>query len=98
MFLYLRKRELITLFFFGLRRVYHFENTPIQIYRKFHLPKPENFQKNISDSFHISAQNIDCLYSLEPPRRGVSNEYPQSMFRAKIREIMYTLVNPSFII
>ena len=30
--------------------------------------------------FHISAQNIDCGYSLEPPRRGSSNEYPQSMF------------------
>ena len=29
---------------------------------------------------HISAQNIDCGYSLEPPRRGSSNEYPQSMF------------------
>ena len=30
-------------------------------------------------SFLISAQNIDCGYSLEPPRRGGSNEYPQSM-------------------
>ena len=30
--------------------------------------------------FHISAQNIDCGYSLEPLRRGGSNEYPQSMF------------------
>ena len=29
--------------------------------------------------FLISAQNIDCGYSLEPPRRGGSNEYPQSM-------------------
>ena len=28
----------------------------------------------------ISAQNTDCGYSLEPPRRGGSNEYPQSMF------------------
>ena len=33
-----------------------------------------------SDIFHISAQNIDCGYSLEPPRRGGSNEHPQSMF------------------
>ena len=31
-------------------------------------------------SFLISAQNIDCGYSLEPPRRGGSNEYLQSMF------------------
>ena len=30
--------------------------------------------------FLISAQNIDCGYSLEPPRQGGSNEYPQSMF------------------
>ena len=25
-------------------------------------------------------KNIDCGYSLEPPRQGGSNEYPQSMF------------------
>ena len=30
--------------------------------------------------FLISAQNINCGYSLEPPHRGGSNEYPQSMF------------------
>ena len=40
------------------------------------------------DIFHISAQNIDCGYSLEPPRRGGSNEYPQSMVCAEIRKIM----------
>ena len=34
--------------------------------------------------FLISAQNIECGYSLEPPRRGGSNEYPQSMFWAEI--------------
>ena len=28
-------------------------------------------------NFLISAQSIDCGYSLEPPRRGGSNEYPQ---------------------
>ena len=34
--------------------------------------------------FHISAQNIDCGYSLEPPpRRGGSNEYPQSIFLSR---------------
>ena len=31
----------------------------------------------------IFAQNIDCGYTLEPPRRGGSNEYPQSMFWSK---------------
>ena len=53
----------------------HYENTPIQIYRKFHLQKLK--------LFHISAQNIDCGYSLEPPRRGGSNGYPQSMFLSR---------------
>ena len=43
-------------------------------------PKNEKIQIKNSDIFHISAQNIDCGYSLEPPRRGGSNEYPQSMF------------------
>ena len=76
----------------------HYENTPIQIYRKFHLHKLKNFTLKTLIFFHISAQNIDCGYSLEPPRRGGSNEYPQSMFRAEIRKIMYTPVNPSFTI
>ena len=57
----------------------HYENTPIQMYWKFHHRKNENFQIKKSDIFHISAQNIDCGYSLEPPRRGGSNEYQQSM-------------------
>ena len=34
--------------------------------------------------FLFLLKNIDCGYSLEPPRRGGSNEYPQSMFRAEI--------------
>ena len=42
--------------------------------------KKEKFQIKLSDIFHISAQNIDCGYLLEPPHRGGSNEYPQSMF------------------
>ena len=41
--------------------------------------KNENFQTKKTDIFHISAQNIDCGYSLEPPRPGGSNEYLQSM-------------------
>ena len=45
--------------------------------------KNENFQTKYSDIFHISSQNIDCGYSLEPPRRGISNEYPKSMFLSR---------------
>ena len=44
-------------------------------------PKTGKFSdKKKSDIFQISAQNIDCGCSLEPPRRGGSNEYPQSIF------------------
>ena len=53
---------------------------PIQMNRKFHLLKTENFQTKNFDIFHISAQNVDCGCLLELPQRGGSNEYPQSMF------------------
>ena len=33
--------------------------------------------------FLISAQNIDCEYSLEPPRRGGSDEYRNLCFEQK---------------
>ena len=57
----------------------HYENMPIQICRKIYHQKMSIFQIKKSDIFHISAQNIDCGYSLEPPHQGGSNEYPQSM-------------------
>ena len=47
---------------------------------KFTTKKWKISDKKNSDMFHISAQNIDCGYSLEPPRRGGSNEYPQFTF------------------
>ena len=60
--------------------------------------KKEIFQIKKSDIFHISAQNIDRGYLLEPPRRGGSNETPQYMFWAEIWKEMYTPVNHSFTI
>ena len=48
---------------------------PIQIYKKKYTQKKWKFSDKNSDIFHISAQNIDCGYSLEPPRWGGSNEY-----------------------
>ena len=68
------------------------------MYWKFYNQIKENFQIKNTDIFHISAQNIDCWYSLEPPRRGSPNEYPQSIFWAEIRKLMFTPVNPSFTI
>ena len=46
------------------------------------------------DIFPIFAQNIDCGCTLEPPGRGGSNEYPQSIFGAKIRKIGLPLHAP----
>ena len=61
-------------------REFHYENMSIQTYRKFYLQKLKIFrQKKNSHIFHISAQNIDCGYSLELPQQGSSNEHPQSM-------------------
>ena len=54
----------------------------------FAINKNENFQTKNSENFQFSALNIDCGYTLEPPRRGGSNVYPQSMFWAEIRKIM----------
>ena len=60
--------------------------------------KNENFQQKKIDIFLIFAQNIDCGYKLEPPRRGGSNEYPQSMFWSKNKKNRYTLTYPIFTI
>ena len=64
----------------------------------FRALKIENFQLNFFDIFLIFAQNIDCGYSIEPPRRGGSNEYPQSMFWSKNKKNRYTPPYPSFAI
>ena len=61
----------------------HYENKPVQIYWKFNNPKNWKFSDKNSDILQISAENIDCGYSLEPPRRGGSKEYPQAMFLSK---------------
>ena len=46
--------------------------------------KTESFLIKILIFFFIFfAQNIDCGYSLEPPRRDGSNEYPQSMILSR---------------
>ena len=64
----------------------------------FTTKKEKKIQIKFFDIFHFPAQNIDCVYSLEPPWRGVSNEYQQSMFFSKIRKTMNNPVNLSFTI
>ena len=65
--------------------VYHENITKTRLFKNMETfpPKTENFQIRNSDIFNIYAQNIDCRYSLEPPRQGGSNEYPQSMFLSR---------------
>ena len=59
----------------------HHENSPIYFYpQKPHFYIIKLGFTGVYIIFLIFAQNIDCGYSLEPPRRGGSNEYPQSMF------------------
>ena len=49
-----------------------------------------------SDISHTSGQNIDCGYSLEPPRQGGSNEYPQSMFLGRNKKNNVYPCKPQF--
>ena len=72
---------------------YHNANMSVQYTEIFHGCKNDNFQMKIFDIFLIFAQNKDCGYTLEPPQRGGSNEYPQSMFWSKNKKNMYTRVN-----
>ena len=68
------------------------------IYRDFLDVKNENYKQKNIDVFIIFAQNMDCGYTLEPPRRGASNEYPQSMFWIKNKRNGNTPAYPSFAI
>ena len=70
--------------------------TRLSKYKKNSPPKIENFQIKNSDIFNIFAQNIDCGYSLEPPRRGGSNKYPQSMFLSKNKKNNVYSCKPQF--
>ena len=63
---------------------------------KFYHQKTENVQIKNSDKFHISAQNIDCGYSLEPHRRGGSNDYSQSMILGRNKKINVYPYKPQF--
>ena len=54
------------------------------------------FSDKNSDIFHISAQNIDCGYTLELPRQGSSNKYPQSMFLSRKKKNNVYPCKPQF--
>ena len=60
--------------------------------------KTERFKIKILILFfiYISAQNIDYVYSLEPPRRGGSNVFPQSMFLSRNKKNNVYACKPQF--
>ena len=82
-------------FFFILVTCPHYENIPIQTDWKFYHQKWKFSNKN-SDIFLISAQNIDCGYSLEPPQWGSSNEYPKSTFLSRNKKNNVYPCKPQF--
>ena len=73
---------------------HHYENLSMQYSEKKWLKKMKFFTRKILIFFLFLLQNIDCGYSLEPPRRGGSNEYPQSMFCSKNKKNRCTLHTP----
>ena len=70
----------------------HYENLPIQRFSS--AVKIDEFHMTIFDNFKFFAQNIDRGYTLEPPRCGNSNEYPQAMFRNKNKKNCIPLYTP----
>ena len=82
------------------KKKYNIDTTAYNITKTYLFKQIENFQIKNLDIFHISVQNLDCGYSLEPPQR--SNKYPQSMFSIKNKKQLYILlynpINPSFTI
>ena len=70
---------------------------PCSIQRFFFISKTLRFHRKKYFLFSNFNQNIDCEYSLEPPHRGGSNEYLQSMFWIKNKEIRFTPETPSFL-
>ena len=84
--------EVIATIFYPLRK--HAHSNILNI-----LPpknENENFLIKNSDIFHITAQSIDSGYSLEPPRRGGSNEYQQSMFLSRNKKNRVYPFKPQF--
>ena len=72
----------------------HYENTLFKFIENF-TTKNENFQIKIL-IFFIFLLKTDCGYSLEPHRRGGSNEYPQFMFLSRNKKNNVYPCKPQF--
>ena len=69
-----------------------------QLYENNYLYEMNHYENNpiLLNIFLISAQNIDCEYWLEPPRRGGSNEYPQPIFLSRNKKYIVYPCKPQF--
>ena len=65
-------------------------------YKEKFTSKTENVQIKNSKIFHISVENIYCGFLVEPPRRGGSNKYLQSMFSSKNKKNNVFPCKPQF--
>ena len=73
----------------------HYENMPMQ-YTVFAAEKKMKISPEKKKIFSIFSLKTYCGYTLEPPRRGGSNEYLPCMFWIKNKKIRYTPANLSF--
>ena len=62
----------------------------------FTTKKDENFQIKNLIFFIFLLKNIGCGYSFEPPQRGGSNEYPQSMLLSRNKKNNVYPCKPQF--
>ena len=86
-------------FFLNFSVVHQASITETRLFRyteHFNHQKKWKFSDKNSDISHTSGENIDCRYSLEPPRRGGSNEYPQSMFLGRNKKNNVYPCKPQF--
>ena len=74
---------IMVLIFFFITKTYLYNSDPLKPH--FYIVKLGS--TGVFIIFLFLLKNIDCGYSLEPPRWGGSNEYPQSMFWVEIWNI-----------
>ena len=65
---------------YPITKTYLYNFDPLKPY--FYIEKTGFTQ--LYNIFLIAVQKLRLLYSLEPPRRGGSNEYPQSVFWTEV--------------
>ena len=88
--------QLVLYNFWLFRYLLSLQKTRLFKYIENFSSKNWNFSDKNSDIFQVSAQNIDCAYSLEPPRWGGSNQYLPSMFLSRNKKKIVYPCKPQF--